>query len=113
MEYRLYNNTDHKAIKMKPVDVNLSMYIDFNKENNEVGANIKVKDIFEKGYIPNWSEEDFMIEKKLKTLSRGQKTNQKEFRAEKLLKRKSHKLYIRWNGYNNFFNSWIDKKDIL
>ena len=79
---------------MKPVDVNLSMYIDFNKENNEVGANIKVKDIFEKGYSPNWSEEDFMIEKKLKTLSRGQKTNQKEFRVEKLLKRKSHNCIL-------------------
>ena len=98
---------------MKPVDVNPSMYIDFNKENNKVGAKIKVKDIFKKCYILNWSEEDFMIEKKLKTLSRGQKTNKKEFRVQKLIERKSHKLYIRWNGYHNFFNRWIDKKDIL
>ena len=37
-------NTYHKAIKMKPVDVNLSMYIDFNKENNKEGPTLKVDD---------------------------------------------------------------------
>ena len=42
-----------------------------------------------------------------------QKTNQKEFRIEKVLKRKGGKLYVKWKGYNNSFNSWIDKKDIL
>ena len=42
-----------------------------------------------------------------------QKTNQKEFRIEKLLKRKGDKLYAKWNCYNNSFNSWIDKKDIV
>ena len=41
-----------------------------------------------------------------------QKTNQKEFRIEKVLKRKGDKLYVKWNGYNNRFNSWIDKKDL-
>ena len=30
-----YNNTYNKTIKMKPVDVNPSIYIDFNKENNK------------------------------------------------------------------------------
>ena len=30
-----YNNTYHRTIKMKPVDVTLSMYFDFNKENNK------------------------------------------------------------------------------
>ena len=42
-----------------------------------------------------------------------QKTNQKEFRVEKGIKRKGNKLYIKWKGYNNSFNSWIDKKDIV
>ena len=32
-----YNNTYHGTIKMKPVDVNQSMYIDFKKENNKEG----------------------------------------------------------------------------
>ena len=40
-----------------------------------------------------------------------QKTNQKEFRIEKELKRKDDKLYIKWKGYDNHFNSWINKKD--
>ena len=37
-------------------------------------------------------------------------TNQKEFRIEKLIKRKGDKLYVNWKGYNNLFNRWIDKK---
>ena len=41
------------------------------------------------------------------------KANQKEFRAEKLIKRKGDKLYIKWRGYDNSFNSWIDKKDLF
>ena len=42
-----------------------------------------------------------------------QKTKQKEFRIEKILKRKGDKLYVKWKGYNNSFNSWINKKDIV
>ena len=42
-----------------------------------------------------------------------QKTNQKEFRIEKVLKRKVHKLYVKWKWDDNSFNSWINKKDIL
>ena len=41
-----------------------------------------------------------------------QKTNQKEFRIEKVLKRKGGKLYVKWKGYHNHFNSWIDKKTL-
>ena len=41
-----------------------------------------------------------------------QKTNQKEFRMEKVVKRKVNKLYVKWKGFNNSFNSWIDKKDL-
>ena len=39
-----------------------------------------------------------------------QKTYQKEFRIEKVIKRKDDKLFVKWKGYNNLFNSWIDKK---
>ena len=42
-----------------------------------------------------------------------QKTNQKEFRVEKVIKRKGDKLYVKWKGYDSSFNSWIDKKDII
>ena len=41
------------------------------------------------------------------------KTNQKEFRVEKVIKRKGDKLYVKWKDYDNSFNSWIDKKDIV
>ena len=42
-----------------------------------------------------------------------QKTNQKEFRVEKVIKRKGYKLYVKLKGYDSSFNSWIDKKDIV
>ena len=42
-----------------------------------------------------------------------QKTNQQEFRIEKTLKRKGEKLYVKWKGYDNSFNSSIDKKDLV
>ena len=40
------------------------------------------------------------------------KTNQQEFRIEKVIKKKGDKLYVKWKGYNSF-NSWIDKKDLV
>ena len=58
--------------------------------------------------------------KKLNTLCRGHMLlrrlftkkycKKKKFRIEKLVKRKSDKLYVKYKGYNNSFNSWIDKK---
>ena len=42
-----------------------------------------------------------------------QKTNQKELRIEKVLKRKGDKLYVKWKGYDNSFHSWINKKDLV
>ena len=32
---------------------------------------------------------------------------------EKVLKRKGDKSYVKWKGYDNSFNSWINKKDIV
>ena len=70
-----YNNTDHRTIKMKPVDVKDNTYIDFKKKVNDKDPKFKVvdhiriskcKNIFAKGYSPNWSEEVFLI-KKVKT----------------------------------------------
>ena len=42
-----------------------------------------------------------------------QKTSQKEFRVEKVKKRKGDKIKVKWKGYNSSFNSWIDKKDYI
>ena len=41
-----------------------------------------------------------------------QKTNQKDFRVEKVIKRKGDKLYLKWKGYNSSLNSLICKKNI-
>ena len=38
-----------------------------------------------------------------------QKTDQQEFRIEKVLKRKGDKLYVKWKGYDNSFNSWVNE----
>ena len=35
------------------------------------------------------------------------------FRIEKIIKGKGNKLYVKWKGYDNSFNSWIDKKDLV
>ena len=42
-----------------------------------------------------------------------QKTNKKESRIEKVIKRKGDKLCVKWKGYDNSFNSWTDKRDLV
>ena len=67
-----YNNTVHRTIKMKPIDITDDFYVeyseDFNKKNPEskVGDNVRIskyKNTFAKGYTPNWSEDVFVISK--------------------------------------------------
>ena len=137
-----YNNTYHRTIKMKPVDVKGNTYIDSNKEVNDqdpefqVGDHVRIskcKNIFAKGYTPNWSEEVFVVSKIKNTVpwtyvindlngeeiigtfyeKELQKTNQQEFRIEKVIKKKGNKLYVEWKGYDSSFNSSIDKKDLV
>ena len=82
---------------------------------------------------PNWSEEVFIINKIKNTVpwtytitdlngeettgsfyeKELQKTNQKEFKIEKVLTRRGDKLYVKRKGYNNSFNSWINKNYFL
>ena len=65
-----YNNTYHRTIKMKPADVKENAYTDFKKEVNDKDPKFKVdnhvkiskyKNIFAKGYTPNWLEEVFAV----------------------------------------------------
>ena len=56
--------------------------------------------------------EEIVLRKRF-TKTNCKKTNQKEFRIEKVINRKGDKLYVKWKGYDNSFNSWIDKKDIV
>ena len=112
---------------MKPVDVKDNTYIDFKKEVNDkdpkfkVGDHVRIskyKNIFAKGYTSNWSEEVFVINKIKNTVpwtcvindlngeeiigtfyeKELQKTNQQEFRIEKVIKKKGDKFYDKWKG---------------
>ena len=65
-----YNSAYHNTVEMKPADVKSNTYIDPSKETNDKNPNIKLtdnvriwkyKNVFAKGYTPNWSEEGFVI----------------------------------------------------
>ena len=67
-----YNNTYHRPIKMKPVDIKDNIYFDFQKEVNDKDPKFKVgdhiiisryKNIFAKGYTPKWCEEVFVTKR--------------------------------------------------
>ena len=134
-----YNNTVHKTIKMKPIDVTDDSYAEYNEDFNKKDPKFKVGDhvriskykiVFAKGYTPNSSEDVFVISKIKKTVpwtcvvndlngqkiagrfyeNELQKTSPEKFRIKKILKRKGDKLHFQWKGYNNHFNSSIDKK---
>ena len=110
-----YNNTRHSTIKMKPIDVKDNTYINTDKKINskdpkfKVGNHVRIskyKNVFAKGYVPNWSEEVFVVNKIKNTVSwtyetndlngekiigsfyekELQKTSQEEFRIEKVIK---------------------------
>ena len=115
---------------MKPVDVKDNKFVDFNKEVNDkdpkfkVGDHVRIskyKNYFAKGCMPNWSEEVFVVSKIKNAVpwtyvindlngeeiigtfyeKELQKTNQKELRIKKVIKRKGDKLFVKWKGYNS------------
>ena len=122
-----YNNTVHRTIKMKPIDVTGDSYVEYNEDFTKKSPKLKVgdhvriskyKNIFAKGYVPNWSEEVFIVNEIKNTVpwtytindlngepitgtfyeKELEKTNQKEFRIEKILKGKGDKLYVKWES---------------
>ena len=111
----------------------MNTYIDYGVEHNNKDPKFKVvdhmripkhKNIFAKGYIPNSSKEVFLIKIVKNTLSFAyiisnlngektvgefyekelQKTSKKEFRIEKVIKRKDDRLYVKWKGCDNSCN---------
>ena len=93
----------------------------------------KKKKVFEKGYTTRWTEENFTIKEiqntdpityKLEDLQgeeiKGtfyepelQKTEQQIYRIEKIIKKEKNKSLVKWKGYSDKFNSWVDNKDLI
>ena len=98
-----YSNTYHDAIKMKTIDVKRNTYIDFSKKS-EVKKTVPwtyvISDLKGEKVVEKFYENELQI------------TNQKELKIGKVIKRKGDKLHVKWKGYDNSFNSWIDKNDI-
>ena len=119
-----HNNTVHRTIKMKPVDVISESYAEYNEDSNEKESKFKVddhvriskyKNIFGKGNTQNWSEEVFIISKIKNAVpwksvisnlngepiagsfyeTELQKASQEKFRIEKVIKIKGDKLYVK------------------
>ena len=129
-----YSNIVHRTIKIKPIHVTSDSYVEYNEDSNEkdpefkVGDHVRIskyKNIFAEEYTQNWSEKVFVVSKikdivpwtyVISDLNGGkidgrfyekefQKTNQNEYRIEKVIKRKSDKLFVKSKGYDNSFNS--------
>ena len=110
-----------------------------------VGERVRIfkkKTIFDKGYLPNWTEELFTVSSIKDTKpptytiqdlhgepiegsfyeQELQKSNQEIFRIEKVLKKRKRKgkdgggdieeAYVKWKGYNSDFNSWVPVSEL-
>lgn len=143
-----YNMTKHRTIKMAPINVNsrnekvllntvYSNLKTFPTPKYRVGDYVRIskyKNIFEKGYTPNYSAEIFRIKSIQITnpvtyiledyqgnpikggfykeeIKRTRSPN--TYLVEKVLKSKGDKVYVKWLGFSNQHNSWIEKNDIL
>jgi len=93
----------------------------------------KKKVFFEKVFTPNWTEEVFTVSKIQRTdpitykitnyndeevqgtfyAQELQKTSQEVFRIEKVVKKGKTKSLVKWKGYPESFNSWVDNKDLI
>ena len=114
---------------MRPVNVKDNIYINFGKAVNDEDPKFQVRDyvriskyknIFTKGYTPNWSEEFFVISKiknavpwtyVINGLNSEEITGafyEKELRVDKVITKKRNELYVKWKGYDNSFNNSID-----
>lgn len=144
-----YNNTVHRTIKMKPIEVDAENELRLQKTVFANSIEIrhrpkfkvddyvrigKYKSVFEKGYTPNWTTEIFKVRKVQQTnpytyLLEDYKGNEivggfyeyeiqrvmypDVFLVEKIIRRKGNKVYVKWLGFDQTHNSWINKTDVL
>ena len=124
-ELRVWRNLDPEHLEILDIKPKFSV-------GDKVRIN-KKKKTFEKGYTTTWTEEIFTIAEvkltspvtyKIADLNGEeiegtfyetelQKTSQEIFRIEKVIKRGKKKSLVKWKGYSDDFNSWVDNKDIV
>ena len=147
-----YNSTKHNTIGMTPTEaskpenetkvfnrLNLETVRTKVKPKFSVGDRVRItkyKTVFDKGYLPNWTEEVFLISEvkstipvtyKIKDLQdepvlgsfyerQLQKANQEVYRIEKVIRRRTKngikEVYVKWRGYPDKFNQWISESDV-
>ena len=142
-----YNNKYHSTIKITPVEASkkinekkIKNIYNFEKTKKpskfKIGDKVRIsleKNIFEKGYETNWTQEIFVIydikysnvpyyylkdlnNEKLKGTfyeQELQKTKQDDlYTIEKILKTNKDRILVKWRGYDNSFNSWINKNNV-
>ena len=109
----------------------------YKEPSLQVGDTVRIsktRRAFKKGYLPHWTEEIFTIVERKSTqpptfaladysevlkgtfypqeLQKVTKTNDL-YRVEKILKRTKNRAFIKWQGYPDKFNSWVDVKDLV
>ena len=126
------------SLKKNENKVWLNLYPDVERSSDpkfSVGDKVRIskkKGTFEKGYTPRWTEEVFTFSEiqytnyityKITDQNEEeiqgsfyeqelQKTNQEMFRIEKVIRKKGDKSLVKWLGYPESFNSWVDTKSI-
>ena len=121
-----YSNTYHDTIKINPLVVKSNTHINSSKKLMIKMLNLKlmilleyqnIKTLLQIAVFQIGLKKFLVVLKENKLLDRFTKKNCKEnekgFIAEKVIKKKGDKLYVKWKGYNNSFNRWIDKKDSI
>src|SRR5580765_1215837 len=143
-----YNARKHRTIGMRPVDVTPAiaerlLATVYNRVNIAGPAKFKVgdpvrvskyKQLFEKGYTPNWTTEVFKIVKvqhtnpasylledyRKKSVAGAfyehelHRANYPDvYLVEKVLRRRGDEVYVKWLGFDNSHNSWIHKDNVI
>ena len=112
------------------------IYSEISKPKLKLGDSVRItkkKTIIDKGYTPRWTEEVFTVSQVQHTdpptykitddngeeiqgsfyEQELQKTTQEIFRIEKVIKTRGNKSLVKWLGYPEALNSWVDNKDLI
>lgn len=144
-----YNNTKHRSIGMKPKNVTIhnqkqardklyeKMKPPTKKFKFKVGQYVrisKLKNVFEKEYVKNWSDEIFVIKQKVSReipvykivdlngerisgtfyeFEMSLANKPVYYKIDKIIKRRGNRYYVKFKHYGKSFNQWIDGSDMI